>query len=84
MALITIKRTLRRSWIDRMKEHRMSVCSDRSCASSMMITLYLRVGATTGRYWESALSTIASRSSMPSVMNLMYVFALVQSSKRTQ
>lgn len=51
----------------------MSVCSDRSCASSMMITLYLRVRATTGRYWESALSTIASRSSMPSVMNLMYV-----------
>lgn len=38
---MTIRRTLRRSWMDLTKEQRMSVCSDRSCASSMMITLYL-------------------------------------------
>ena len=51
-----------------------SVFSDRSCASSMMTTLYC----------DSRRSPIVSRSRMPSVMYLMRVASLVTSSKRIE
>ncbi len=53
---------------------RISVLSDRSCASSTMIT----------EYRESNGSTKASRSSRPSVRNLMRVEDDVTSSKRIE
>ena len=52
----------------------MSVCSVRSCASS----------STTTEYAESVGSSMASRSSMPSVMYLMRVARDVASSNRTE
>lgn len=67
---MTIRRTLRRSWMDLTKEQRMSVCSDRSCASSMMITLYLG-GREERRLLAEFVVHHGFAQRIPSVMNLM-------------
>ena len=65
-------RSRRRACIPLSVPRRKSVCSVRSCASSIITTPYLL----------SSGSVIASRSSIPSVRNFIFVPSLLTSSKR--